>query len=351
MIKRAKKIIQKQNQKNIQYKKQKQKIEEKIEINNKLDNIPDNDPISLFDSEIEENIIITNTSNQTITKPKILEHYSDRYSNQNPNQHVANRVLQEEPKTNKRPIIEVKDIVKVYDNFLAVDTVSFEVIKGEIFGILGPNGAGKTTIMEIMETIISKTAGQVIIDGLDVEKYAFEIKKRIGVQLQATSFFSDLNLLELISLFADIYNVKVDKIKILDSINLVDKARSTINQLSKGQQQRFSLAISIISNPKIVFLDEPTTGLDPQARRAIWESIKELKNQGTTIVLTTHYMEEAEYLCDRIAIMNAGKILEINTIKGFIEKLLQKGFIQNSPKYSATLEDVFIDLTGKNLRD
>jgi ABC-2 type transport system ATP-binding protein len=251
----------------------------------------------------------------------------------------------------KRPIIEVKNLVKLYGNFLAVDSVSFHVQKGEIFGILGPNGAGKTTTMEIMETVIHKTAGEIKIDGLDVDKYPFEIKKRIGVQLQSNGFFHELNLIEIISLFADIYNVDIDPIKVLDSISLIEKAKSNIDQLSKGQQQRFSLAVSIISNPKVVFLDEPTTGLDPQARRVIWSLIKELKKQGTTIVLTTHYLEEAELLCDRVAIMDSGKILEINTVKGFIEKLLLKGFKREVTKYSATLEDVFIDLTGKNLRD
>jgi ABC-2 type transport system ATP-binding protein len=253
--------------------------------------------------------------------------------------------------TDIRPIIEVKNLVKLYGNFLAVDSLNFHVKKGEIFGILGPNGAGKTTTMEIMETVITKTAGEIKIDGLDVDRYPFEIRKRIGVQLQSSGFFHELTLVELINLFADIYNVDIDPIKVLDSISLVDKAKATIEQLSKGQQQRFSLAISIISNPKIVFLDEPTTGLDPQARRVIWNLIKELKAQGTTIVITTHYMEEAELLCDRIAIMDSGKILEINTVKGFIEKLLLKGFRREVTKYSATMEDVFIDLTGKNLRD
>ncbi|MGL4758416.1 MAG: ABC transporter ATP-binding protein [Patescibacteria group bacterium] len=253
--------------------------------------------------------------------------------------------------TEKRPIIEVKNLIKLYGNFLAVDSLNFFVRKGEIFGILGPNGAGKTTTMEIMETVIKKTSGDVMIDGLDVDVYPHEIKKRIGVQLQSNGFFPELTLIELIELYADIYNVDIDPIKVLNSINLVEKSKNTIDQLSKGQQQRFSLAVSIISNPKIVFLDEPTTGLDPQARRVIWNLIKELKAQGTTIVLTTHYMEEAEFLCDRVAIMDSGKILEINTVKGFIEKLLFKGFKREVNKYSATLEDVFIDLTGKNLRD
>jgi ABC-2 type transport system ATP-binding protein len=288
---------------------------------------------------------ISQDTTLTPTKTKLVEGFNNTNL-------VGTFVLDEyQQVTTTRPIIEVKNLVKLYGNFLAVDSLNFHVQKGEIFGILGPNGAGKTTTMEIMETVISKTAGEIKIDGLDVDRYPFEIRKRIGVQLQSSGFFHELTLVELINLYADIYNVDIDPIKVLDSISLVDKSKSTIEQLSKGQQQRFSLAISIISNPKIVFLDEPTTGLDPQARRVIWNLIKELKAQGTTIVITTHYMEEAELLCDRIAIMDSGKILEINTVKGFIEKLLLRGFRREVTKYSATLEDVFIELTGKNLRD
>jgi ABC-2 type transport system ATP-binding protein len=148
-----------------------------------------------------------------------------------------------------------------------------------------------------------------------------------------------------------LYNIKINPYKILESISLLDRAKANINQLSKGQQQRFSLATCLVSQPKIVFLDEPTTGLDPQARRSIWYIVRELKNQGVTVVLTTHYMEEAEFLCDRVAIMDSGKILEINTVKGFVDKLLLRGFTRATPKYSATLDDVFIDMTGKNLRE
>jgi ABC-2 type transport system ATP-binding protein len=250
-----------------------------------------------------------------------------------------------------RPVIEVENLIKMFGSFIAVNNISLTVNRGEIFGILGPNGAGKTTTMEIMETIVQKTSGSVRIDGLDVDRYPFEIRKRIGVQLQSTGFFPELTLVEILELFADIYNISISPVRILESISLSEKANSTINQLSKGQQQRFSLATCLISQPKIVFLDEPTTGLDPQARRSIWYLIKQLKSQGVTVVLTTHYMEEAEVLCDRIAIMDSGKILEINTIKGFVDKLLLRGFTRQTPKYMATLDDVFIDLTGKNLRE
>lgn len=253
--------------------------------------------------------------------------------------------------TTKLPIISVKNLTKSYGNTLAVDDINFEVFTGEVFGILGPNGAGKTTTMEIMETVIIKTSGEVRIDGLEVDQYPFEIKKRIGIQLQSTNFFPELTLKEIIDLFTDIYCIDVDIENLLSSIGLTDKINCTVDQLSKGQQQRFSLATCLISNPKIIFLDEPTTGLDPQARRSIWNIVKELQSKGVTIVLTTHYMEEAEFLCDRVAIMDNGKIIEVNSVKDFIGKLLIKGFKREVPKYSATLDDVFIELTGRNLRD
>jgi ABC-2 type transport system ATP-binding protein len=289
----------------------------------------------------------TTVKPQEVSKPGSFENHdpiSALKSSSFTLQQYQNEVL-------KRPLIEVTNLVKAYGSFLAVNDISFEVSKGEIFGILGPNGAGKTTTMEIMETITHKSSGMVKIDGLDVDRYPFEIRKRIGVQLQSTGFFPDLSLIEILELFADIYNIRINPFQILESIDLVDKSKSTINQLSKGQQQRFSLATCLISQPKIVFLDEPTTGLDPQARRLIWENIKQLKEKGVTIVLTTHYMEEAENLCDRVAIMDGGKILEINTVKGFVDKLLLRGFTRATPKYSASLDDVFIDLTGKVLRE
>jgi ABC-2 type transport system ATP-binding protein len=342
---------------NLKTKKPSEKMKDKVKtINTNKDS---QSTLAKATKEIKKEIKESTVANDSNNKPnditdlrlatkstKFLEQYKSNNNLQDT--FIINEYANE---SMSRPIIEVINLVKLYDNFLAVDNLNFTVKRGEIFGILGPNGAGKTTTMEIMETVLHKTAGEIKIDGLDVDRYPFEIKKRIGVQLQSTSFFKELNLIELVNLFADIYNVEIDPIKVLDSISLVDKSNSNIEQLSKGQQQRFSLAISIISNPKIIFLDEPTTGLDPQARRGIWNIIKELKAQGTTIVLTTHYMEEAEVLCDRLAIMDSGKILEINTVKGFVEKLLLKGFKRDIPKYSATLEDVFIELTGKNLRD
>jgi ABC-2 type transport system ATP-binding protein len=250
----------------------------------------------------------------------------------------------------KRPIIQVKKLIKKYGKFKALDSVSFEVYKGEVFGILGPNGAGKTTTLEIIETILPKTSGYVAIDGLNIDVYSEYIKRTIGVQLQTESFFSKLSLVEILSLFSDIYDVKADVYDILESVGLKDKAKETVDRLSGGQKQRFSIASTLVADPILIFLDEPTTGLDPQGRRNIWDMVLDLKERGKTIVLTTHYMDEAEQLCDRIAIMDSGKILEINTAENFIKELLDRGFTKPQPKLGATLEDVFLDLTGKQWR-
>jgi len=250
-----------------------------------------------------------------------------------------------------RPIIQVRNLVKKYGDFPAVNNISFDVKRGEIFGILGPNGAGKTTTMEIMETLIEKSGGKVAIDGLDIDIYPEQVKQLVGIQLQHGGFLPDLTLIEILELFASIYNVDTNPIELLQKVSLEDHSRDFVETLSGGQRQRFSLASTLIADPQIVFLDEPTTGLDPQARRNIWEMVLDFKKNGKTVVLTTHYMDEAEYLCDRIAIMDAGKLLEINTAEQFIKDLLDRGFSKPKPKYGATLEDVFLDLTGKVLRD
>jgi ABC-2 type transport system ATP-binding protein len=250
-----------------------------------------------------------------------------------------------------RPIIQVRDLVKYYQQLTAVNNISFEVHKQEIFGILGPNGAGKTTTLEMIETILPKTSGRVLIDGLDIDIYHTQVKNLIGVQLQSSGFYPKLNLIETLGLFSDIYNVKVDPSKILESVGLKDKAKHRVENLSGGQKQRFSIATTLVADPEVVFLDEPTTGLDPQARRNLWDLVLDLKNQGKTIIITTHYMEEAEELCDRIAIMDAGEVLEINTATGFIQELLDRGFTKPKRQMEATLEDVFLDLTGKEWRD
>jgi len=248
-------------------------------------------------------------------------------------------------------IIQVKNLVKKYDDLTAVNDISFEVKEGEIFGLLGPNGAGKTTTLEIIETLSVKTSGQVIVDGFDLDNQPQEIKKIIGVQLQSAGFYPNLNLKELIELFAGLYSIKVNPMEVLDSVQLREKSKSKFKQLSGGQKQRFSIATTLINRPKIVFLDEPTTGLDPQARRNLWDLILDIKSKGTTVVLTTHYMDEAEVLCDRIAIIDTGKILEIKSPDQFIDDLVASGFEKKKAVKAANLEDVFLSLTGKELRD
>ncbi len=248
-------------------------------------------------------------------------------------------------------IITVEHLVKKYGDFVAVDGLSFEVAEGEIFGLLGPNGAGKTTTLEIIETLRYKTSGRVIVDGKDLDTEANEIKKVIGVQLQAAGFYPNLNLKELVELFCGLYNVKADPLTLLKSVDLQDKIKSKFKELSGGQKQRFSIATTIINKPKIIFLDEPTTGLDPQARRNLWDLIKQLRNEGTTVVITTHYMDEAEELCDRVAIIDAGKIMTLNTPDNLIDNLIQSGFERTKKVKEANLEDVFIALTGKELRE
>jgi len=249
------------------------------------------------------------------------------------------------------PIISVQNLVKKYGDFTAVNDLSFEVNEGEVFGLLGPNGAGKTTTLEIIETLRAKTSGTVIVDGKDLDKESQEIKKIIGVQLQAAGFYHNLNLKELIRLFAGLYNVDTDPDTLLKSVNLEDKARNKFKELSGGQKQRFSIATTIINKPKIIFLDEPTTGLDPQARRNLWDLIRQLKSGGTTIVITTHYMDEAEELCDRVAIVDSGKIMTLDTPDRLIDNLIASGFERKKKVKDANLEDVFIALTGKELRE
>ena len=251
----------------------------------------------------------------------------------------------------KTPIISVQHLVKNYGDFKAVKDISFEVYQGEIFGLLGPNGAGKSTTLEIIETLREKTSGNIIVDGLNLDTHPESIKKIIGVQLQTAGFYPNLNLVELIELFVGLYQTTIDPITLLEKVNLVDKAKSKFKELSGGQKQRFSIATTLINHPKIIFLDEPTTGLDPQARRNLWELIKEIRQQGTTVIITTHYMDEAEVLCDRVAIIDSGEIIAINTPNELIDELVASGFEKTKEVKMANLEDVFIHKTGKALRD
>jgi ABC-2 type transport system ATP-binding protein len=249
------------------------------------------------------------------------------------------------------PIIRVKDLHKKYDDFEAVRGISFEVMEGEIFGLLGPNGAGKSTTLEIIETLRTKTSGEVIVKGFNLDTQPNEIKKIIGVQLQTSGFYPNLNLIELINLFAGLYNQTVDPLALLDKVNLRDKSKAKYKEMSGGQKQRFSIATTLINQPQIIFLDEPTTGLDPQARRNLWELIRTIRDQGTTVIITTHYMDEAEVLCDRVAIIDQGKIIALNAPGELIDQLVESGFEKPGEVKKANLEDVFIQLTGHVLRE
>ncbi len=248
-------------------------------------------------------------------------------------------------------IIEVKNLSKKYGKFVAVNDISFSVEEGETFGILGPNGAGKTTTMEMMEGLKVPTAGSILVAGFDVEKQSNEVKNVVGVQLQASTFFEGLNLRELVDVFAALYGKKVDPMELLADVQLTDKAKSQVKELSGGQKQRLSIAIGLVNDPEVLFLDEPTTGLDPQARRNLWDLVKMVKAKGKTVILTTHYMDEAEVLCDRIAIMDAGTVIALDTPHQLIKNLIASGFSKPVLQQEANLEDVFLKLTGHALRD
>lgn len=250
-----------------------------------------------------------------------------------------------------KAIIQVNNLVKKYGDFEAVKGISFEVMEGEIFGLLGPNGAGKTTTLEIIETLRKKTSGQIIVDGKDLDKDPQGIKNVIGVQLQAAGYYPNLNLKQIIGLFSGLYNKETDAMALLDMVNLKEKAKNKFKDLSGGQKQRFSIATTLINEPKIIFLDEPTTGLDPQARRNLWELIKQLRDRGATVVLTTHYMDEAEELCERVAIVDSGEVIALSTPNELIDKLLATGFKRAKAVREASLEDVFLNMTGKEWRD
>lgn len=251
----------------------------------------------------------------------------------------------------QKTIIQVKDLHKKYGDFEAVKGISFEVYEGEIFGLLGPNGAGKSTTLEIIETLREKTSGEVFVDGMNLDKSPNEIKKIIGVQLQTSGYYPLLNLVELIALFSGLYNEDIDPLALLDKVNLRDKANAKFKELSGGQKQRFSIATTLINQPKIIFLDEPTTGLDPQARRNLWDLIKNIRSKGATVIITTHYMDEAEQLCDRIAILDEGKIIALASPDKLIDDLVATGFERPKQVKAANLEDVFINLTGKEIRE
>ncbi len=309
------------------------------------------------------------------------------------------------------PVIEVKNLTKKFkepdkSDLIAVNDTSFSVDKGEIFGLLGPNGAGKTTTLEIIEGLQEPTSGETLIKNISTQKNLEQVKNLIGIQLQSSAYYEYLRLGEILALFGTFYKTSVEADKLLEIVGLNSKRKAMIKQLSGGQQQRFSICAALVNDPEIVFLDEPTTGLDPQARHHMWGFIKKINEQGKTIILTTHYMEEAEYLCDRVGIMDQGKIIAIDTPKNLVRKLQSSAriyfhtedqlsvnsleqvegilkvdkkpnhiyhlqvtksnealpklykwaetnnvFMQDLEVISSNLEDVFLELTGKKLRE
>jgi ABC-2 type transport system ATP-binding protein len=303
------------------------------------------------------------------------------------------------------PVIGVANLCKCYGDVKAVDGVSFQVGRGEVFGLLGPNGAGKTTTIEILEGLREPDSGSVTVFGMDVTRHAPSIKQRIGVQLQTVSLYPRLTVTELLDLFGSFYAHHLPTKQLIDAVDLGERAKARSMNLSGGQQQRLSIALALVNDPELIFLDEPTTGLDPQARRSLWDLIKGLQERGKSILMTTHYMEEAAELCGRVAIMDHGHILEMGTVPELIGRRFKERavFFDTTEKlpmtqlgklagvtqaaqedgqtvlYSrdvagtigallaladdqsveprnlgirqATLEDVFLDLTGRALRD
>lgn len=301
-------------------------------------------------------------------------------------------------------VIKVENLIKKYNSLIAVNQVSFSVRRGEVFGLLGENGAGKTTTLEIIEGLRQPNGGRVSILGHDVVNNLESIKPRIGVQLQSSAYFNFLTLHEILTLFGGFYPRCLKAEALLDMVDLQSKKKTYVNRLSGGQKQRFSIVASLVNDPEIVFLDEPTTGLDPLARRNLWKLIEKIKSKGRTIVLTTHYMDEAEILCDRVAVMDEGEIIALDETHKlvartkypfkitFFSKMLGNGILEKLKRLGptstvagkekhfeirlksqsqvnealplihqlqpeslairqATLEDLFIEITGRNIEE
>jgi ABC-2 type transport system ATP-binding protein len=252
------------------------------------------------------------------------------------------------------PVLEITGLNIRYGSFEAVKDLSFSVNGGEIFGMLGPNGAGKTSTLSAIEGLLKPITGKIIIAGYDLKEKPLNARANIGIQLQSTSFQPELTVLEILRLYAGLYGVPVVNTKlkeILVEIRLEEAMNKRFGQLSGGQQQRLSLAIATLHQPRLVLLDEPTTGLDPQSRRQLWERIEGLRSRGHSVLLTTHSMEEAESVCDRIAIIDHGRIIALDVPEAIIEKNRQNPeVIRASRRGKITLEDVFIGLTGSTVR-
>lgn len=250
-----------------------------------------------------------------------------------------------------RALIEARELRISYGDLVAVDGISFEVAPGEVFGMLGPNGAGKTSTVEIIEGLRKPDSGDAFVNGVSVTDEPRKVKAMIGVQLQQANFFDLLNLREIIDLFAALYETNASADELLDRVGLLSKSKSRSKELSGGQRQRLSIATALVNDPVAVFLDEPTTGLDPRARRNVWEIVNDISESGKSLVMTTHSMEEAETLCDHVAIVDAGKIVASGTPTDLIDDLAARGVKSIKGDDDLTLEDVFIDLTGRSLRE
>ncbi len=251
-------------------------------------------------------------------------------------------------------ILEIKDLRVSYNGTRAVDGISLIIEAGEIFGLLGPNGAGKTSTLSAIEGLVRPEAGNVKVTGIEMRGAPPSARANIGVQLQATSFQSELTIFQIIRLYAGLYGVPVSNGKLrslLAEIHLETEAGRRFGQLSGGQQQRLALLLATIHNPPLVLLDEPTAGLDPQARRQLWSRIEELRRRGHSILLTTHSMEEAQAVCDRVAIIDYGKIIDIDAPEELIKKYENDPRVRKAARGQVTLDDVFVGLTGNALRD
>ena len=237
-------------------------------------------------------------------------------------------------------IVDVRNLVKSYNHKTAVNDVSFTVKQGEIFGVLGPNGAGKTTTLEMIEGIRIPDSGTSILAGLDIRRQKRAVQRLIGVQLQATTLFPELTLLETLRFFSSLYPKAIDPRQLLSDVGLEEKVRDHPQNLSGDQRQRLALALALVNDPKVIFLDEPTAGLDPQSRRMLWDIVLRLREQGKTTLITTHYMDEAQILCDRIAIMDGGQIIALDTSAGLINRLGAQATIDCRLDGKATSSDI-----------
>jgi ABC-2 type transport system ATP-binding protein len=251
-------------------------------------------------------------------------------------------------------ILEVSNLTVSYGPKKAVDDLSLQITRGEIFGLLGPNGAGKTSTLSAVEGLLKPRSGRVLLDGIDIASHPIQAKAKMGVQLQATSFQSELNVKQIVRLYAGLYGVKLSDREIADNlqtIGLESEAAKPFKQLSRGQQQRLALYVAVIHEPVLLLLDEPTAGLDPQSRRQLWGRIEHIRKDGGSILLTTHSMEEAQAVCDRVAIIDHGRLLTTETPKNLIEKQKDDPRVLEVAHGEVTLEDVFIGLTGSEIRE